>query len=100
MRFGSMLVSDVFQVASAVPLAPGLERSIEPVSEISEAWDDEFSRVQFAIDDRRENLHRRMRGLDGRDSLRRGDDANQADVLSARSLEHRNRRNRAAAGRE
>ncbi len=60
-----------------------LLRSVEPVTEIAEARDDELVGVQTGIDDRRKYMNVRMMLLHERDPLGRRDNANHADVAGA-----------------
>ena len=54
--------------------------SVESITEIAKARDDELVRVQTGVNDRSENLHIGVMPFDERDAFRRGNDADHADV--------------------
>src|SRR5215831_4214173 len=98
MRFGAIDVSAVGQDVRVV--VASLLGAIEAISKISEPGQDELLSVQGPIDRGCENRNIRERRLEGRDSFGGGDEAEQADVLSARSPDETGRGDGAAAGRE
>src|SRR2546422_7141401 len=64
-----------------------LDRAVQTIAEVAEPGDDEFVRVELAIDDGRVDLDVGMMLLDERHALRRGDDAGHADRLRAGARE-------------